>query len=279
MRKSGQGLNEIHNFEDSITDVSITPANDLLYSTIAIGSVVDPKTEEDIIDYTKQRVYDTGNITEKNDYVFTPENISASVTELESYIKENHRNFLYNSERGISLTNGTPDKFYCVHCNIQNNYGIDEIIYALKRDYRIKVYSGMLYPEYAYNLYYTPYNLLSINMKEIAGICYMSRVNYLKNIGGQTENQIMLLVNGVITMCRVIYRVAYYKPLFYEFTAPADIRLLQSYNANRRGYFKFTYNGIEYKGIIAASTTDDAEGVNIEPFNFKEANVKLLQML
>lgn len=281
--KSGSGLSEIHNFGDNISEISISPANDLLYSTILIGSQIDEKTEEDIIDYTKQRVYDTGNIVEKNEYVFTPENISASVTELEAYIKENHRNFLYNAERGISVTNGTPDKFYSLHVNIQNKYGVDEIIYALKRDYRITVYSGMLYPEYAYNLYYTPYNLVSINMREIASLCYLSRTNTLKNIGGQTENQIVYLVNGVITDSNadviIDRRKAYYLPFNYEFTAPADVRLLQSYNNNRRGYFKFMLNGIEYKGIIAASITDDADGVNIEPFNFKEANVKLLRYL
>ena len=120
-------------------------------------------------------------------------------------------------------------------------------------------------------------------MREIASLCYLSRTNTLKNIGGQTENQIVYLVDGVITDSNadvIIQRsVAYYLPFYYEFTAPADVRLLQSYNNNRRGYFRFMLNGIEYKGIIAASITDDAEGVNIEPFNFKEANVKLLRYL
>ena len=281
--KSGQGLSEIHNFGSGISDVAISPATDLLYSTIEIGSEVIENTEEDIIDYTKKRVYDTGNIVEKNEYIFTPQNISASVTDFENYVKENHRNFMYNANRGISSTNGTPDKFYSLHINIQNQYDQYQIVYSLKRDYSIKVHSGMLFPEYAYNLYYTPYNLVAINMREIASICYLSRINVLKNIGGLTENQIMFSVNGVIvdsTADVVINRsLAYYLPFIYEFTSPADVRLLQSYNNNRRGYFKFMYNGIEYKGIIAASTTDDADGVNIEPFNFKEANVRLLRYL
>jgi len=167
--------------------------------------------------------------------------------------------------------------------NIQNYYSDNAIIFNLKRDYYLTVKSGMLYPEYAYNLYYTPYNLVKINMREIASLCYLSRINVLKNIGGQTENQIEFLDNGTLVMSDadvILDRSkAYYKPFYYEFTAPADIRLLQSYDQNRRGYFMFKYNGISYKGIIASSTTDDAEGVNIEPFNFKEANVKLLLML
>ena len=281
--KSGSGLTLIHNFEDNIRELAISPANDLIYSSIIIGSEVDNSTEEDIIDYTKQRTYDTGNITEKNEFSFIPQNISASVTMLEDYIKKNHRDFLYNAERGISLTNDSSDKFYSVHVNIQNYYSDNAIIFNLKRDYYLTVKSGMLYPEYAYNLYYTPYNLVKINMREIASLCYLSRINVLKNIGGQTENQIEFLDNGNLVMSDadvILDRSkAYYKPFYYEFTAPADIRLLQSYDQNRRGYFMFKYNGISYKGIIASSTTDDAEGVNIEPFNFKEANVKLLLML
>lgn len=281
--KSGSGLNLIHDFKDHISEVAISPANELMFSTISIGSIVDASTEEDIIDYTKLRSYDTGNITEKNEYSFTPDNISGSVTEFEKYVKDNHRNFLYNAERGISVTNESNDKFYSLHVNIQNYYSQYEIVYNLKRNFSLSVYSGMLYPEYAYNLYYTPYNLIQVNMREVASLCYLSRVNELKNIGGQTENQIIFLDNGVQKSADASVNInrslAYYTPLYFEFTAPADIRLLQSYNNNRRGYFMFIVNGISYKGIIAASTTDDADGVTIEPFNFKEANMKLLKMI
>ena len=281
--KSGSGLNLIHDFKDNISEVAISPANELMFSTISIGSIVDESTEEDIIDYTKQRSYDTGNITEKNEYSFTPDNISGSVTEFEKYVKDNHRNFLYNAERGISVTNESNDKFYSLHVNIQNYYSQYEIVYNLKRNFSLSVYSGMLYPEYAYNLYYTPYNLIQVNMREVSSLCYLSRVNELKNIGGQTENQIIFLDNGVQKSADASVNInrslAYYAPLYFEFTAPADIRLLQSYDNNRRGYFMFIVNGISYKGIIAASTTDDADGVTIEPFNFKEANMKLLKMI
>lgn len=281
--KSGSGLNLIHDFKDNISEVAISPANELMFSTISIGSIVDASTEEDIIDYTKQRSYDTGNITEKNEYSFTPDNISGSVTEFEKYVKDNHRNFLYNAERGISVTNESNDKFYSLHVNIQNYYSQYEIVYNLKRNFSLSVYSGMLYPEYAYNLYYTPYNLIQVNMREVSSLCYLSRVNELKNIGGQTENQIIFLDNGVQKSADASVNInrslAYYTPLYFEFTAPADIRLLQSYDNNRRGYFMFIVNGISYKGIIAASTTDDADGVTIEPFNFKEANMKLLKMI
>jgi len=281
--KSGSGLTLIHDYDDNIRELAISPANDLIYSSIIIGSDVDITTDEDIIDYTKQRTYDTGNMTEKNEFSFTPQNISASVTMLEDYIKKNHRDFLYNANIGISLTNDSSDKFYSVNVNIQNYYSDNAIIFNLKRDYYLSVKSGMLYPEYAYNLYYTPYNLVKINMREIASLCYFSRINVLKNIGGQTENQIEYLDNGVSKMSDadvIIDRSqAYYKPFYYEFTVPADIRLLQSYDQNRRGYFMFNHNGISYKGIIASSTTDDAEGVNIEPFNYKEANVKLILMV
>lgn len=281
--KSGSGLTLIHDFEDNIRDLAISPANDLIYSSIIIGSQVENSTEEDVIDYTKQRCFDTGNITEKNEFVMTPDLISGSVTEFEEYAKKIHRSFWYNTDQNISSTNESNDKFYSLHVEIQDIFSVNQIRYKLNRNYYLKVNSGMLYPEYAYNLYYTPYNLVKVNMREIASLCYLSRINVLKNIGGQTENQIEFLDNGISKMSDadvIIDRSqAYYKPIYYEFTAPADIRLLQSYDQNRRGYFMFKYNGISYKGIIASSTTDDAEGVNIEPFNFKEANVKLLLML
>ena len=67
--KSGSGLTLIHDFADNIRELAISPANDLIYSSIIIGSQVENSTEEDIIDYTKQRSFDTGNITEKNEFV------------------------------------------------------------------------------------------------------------------------------------------------------------------------------------------------------------------
>lgn len=281
--KSGSGLNLIHDFKDNISEIAISPANELMFSTISIGSIVDESTEEDIIDYTKQRYYDTGNIVERNEYSFTPDNISGSVTEFEEYVKNIHRSFWYNIDPSISLTNESNKKFYSLNVEIQDVFSVDQIRYKLNRNFYLKVNSGMLYPEYAYNLYYTPYNLIQVNMREVSSLCYLSRVNELKNIGGQTENQIIFLDNGVQKSADASVNIqrslAYYSPLYFEFTAPADIRLLQSYDNNRRGYFMFMVNGIYYKGIIAASTTDDADGVTIEPFNFKEANVKLLKMI
>ena len=148
-------------------------------------------------------------------------------------------------------------------------------IYLISRFFdirrNIENVSGVINPQYAWNLDFTPKRIMNTHRRELNSYFAFDKGKTIEL--NTCERNKYLIADGIVEQESVIVGDdPIFKPIIIDLSAPGTKDIIQAVERNREGCFEFEMDGKTIRGFIAFG----AESVNVNPLSEKESSFKLL---
>lgn len=244
-----------------VTELSISPASDYLFNLLKIG--YQPQEYDDV--NGRQEFNNTSQYT-------GPEIEETKTVELISPYRADcyGAEFLRLNLEGKTTTDSDSDNdVFMIHTNaVPVNDPVEGLVYELNRDLNVGA-TGLLEPDSVFNVFLSPARCLQRNGSYIRSCFYKMDGENL--IWQTTDKNADLAAGGVVEKANInigSLAQALFTPNILEFEATSPVNLVELLAASPARAFKFSYLGIQLKGI--------AVKVGIRPADYAAQTFTLL---
>ena len=230
-----------------VNDIVISSDRDNLYTSIVIGYDNEDSAIFGALEFNTKNTFKTGNTELEANELELVSPYNAGVMDIETYIHENYENF--------EDTDNGSDSNYILEV-------VDNVVNTLSTPDAGKINS-------TFNLSLTPKRLIINHEAEFASYLYFDKLlTYLSSEGNSDFIYQGITENENYTLANVNYTI----PFLIEVEVPAIQSIIEAIDKNPFGYFKFIYNGNEYKGYVQQGE----DSLEINPMNEKSSVLKLI---
>ena len=256
------------------SEYSVEVARDMLYTKITAGYEVDDDVLMGQSEFNCKNTYSTPNTELEENELSLVSPYSAASFSIDTYILRNYGNLEDGNEDDgkIYVLAGKYLSERPINPQVAELWGWDvNVVSTYELDRSIVPDSGLVYPETAFNVKFSPKRILLRHDMELQSF-FAFNAGYKIALVTCEYNR-GLVSGGIVEEADItIGDSPLFVPLHVNISAAARERLIGLIEADRCGYFSFSINGVTVRGFIA----NDSSAVNINPMNEQASEFKLL---